>query len=254
MALPFCDRARFEFLLKDDTMRSGNSVKCLALYAAVLAVCTGCPGPIKEDAESVPGTAIVLHHDFEAYPVGAYTLAHFIADWRGSTWELGVLDARVSIVGPPDAYRGKAMRILYPEGAISFGKSGASWKVALGESYDELYGAFRIRFSPEFDFASGGVLPGFIGGRGTIDGHRPIEKEGWSARMLWLENGAAAQVVYDQNTTDGDRRIYAWTRGTHTDFGQRCGRSDFSGQNVFVRGSLRNTRPRGRPSLTPASV
>jgi hypothetical protein len=127
-------------LSKDDVMRSVGFVKYLVLYAAVLVVNTACPGPIQEDGGSVPTTAIVLHQDFEAHPVGAYRLSHFIADWRGSTWELGVLDERVSIVRGSDAFRGKAMRILYLEGAISFGKRGASWKVPLGESYNELYG------------------------------------------------------------------------------------------------------------------
>lgn len=158
-------------------------------------------------------TEIVLFNDFERPPVGLYTLRSFSEDWNGSRWELGIVDGRVSIVGGEEAFRGQSLRIAYPKGQSSFGKSGASWQIPLHQSYEELYCAYRIKFASNFDFAQSGKIPGFIGGDGSMSGHRPKGDDGWSARMMWQTNGEIAQHIYHLDQVDDFGEIFPWDVG-----------------------------------------
>ncbi len=158
-------------------------------------------------------TDIVLFNDFERPSVGAYTLRSFVEDWGETPWELGILDGRAHIVDSEESFQGKSLRILYPKGQASLGKSGASWQIPLNQTFEELYCAYRLKLGEEFDFAQGGIIPGFSGGEGNIPGLGPHGRNGWSARMTWLANGQVAQQIYHLDQLVDYGEIYPWNAG-----------------------------------------
>lgn len=178
----------------------------------MLVTCMGCriPDTSQGPNPEMLGEDIVFFNDFERPSVGLYTLRAFNEDWNGSRWELGVVDERVYVVMGQEAFQGQSLRVHYPKGQTSFGKSGASWYVPLGQTYRDIYCAYRIKFAPDFDFANGGKLPGFIGGEGNTAGHKPTGRDGWSARMMWLANGEIAQNIYYPDQRDDYGDVFMW--------------------------------------------
>ena len=73
--------------------------------------------------------------------------------------------------------------------------------------------SYWVKFAPGFEFALGGKLPGLIGGHKEGQPHWPIGggihpngENGWSARVMWVEEGKLVQCVYhmDQKGKYGD--------------------------------------------------
>ena len=73
-----------------------------------------------------------------------------------------------------------------------------------------MYVAYDVRFEQGFDFRLGGKLPGFAAGSATGGGVRPNGNNGFSTRMMWVEDGDAISYVYhpDQPSTFGER--FSW--------------------------------------------
>ena len=57
-------------------------------------------------------------------------------------------------------------------------------------------------FKKGFGFARGGKLPGLFGGKGNTGGDKPTGKDGFSARMMWREDGRVVQYLYYPDQPD----------------------------------------------------
>jgi hypothetical protein len=154
----------------------------------------------------------ILHVDFDASPLGAYTDAAFEVDWPSGRWVSGLDQARAEIVDGADAFAGRSLRVKYPTGSFGPDENAIQFWIDLPQSYDELFVAYRVRFGPGFDFVRGGKLPGLLGGNGNTGGEKPTGTDGFSARMMWRGGGDAVQYVYhvDQPTIYGED--FPWSR------------------------------------------
>jgi len=152
------------------------------------------------------------HITFDQTPLGTYTDTLVRADWPSIAWA-SVDHGRVSVIEGAEAFSGRSLRVLYPEGGVGPGEGGAQWKMNLPQDYDELYCAFRVKFGAGFDHVLGGKIPGLLGGAGNTGGAIPDGTDGWSARMMWRTGGEAVQYVYhpDQAGTWGESFI--WNEG-----------------------------------------
>jgi len=97
------------------------------------------------------------------------------------------------------------LRVHYPRGSIDpggvarrgtpTGGIGFRWRLpGPGEDCQRL--RYRLRFAPGFDFVRGGKLPGLGGGTGNTGGHIPNGRDGFSARLMWREDGAGELYAY----------------------------------------------------------
>ncbi len=73
--------------------------------------------------------------------------------------------------------------------------TGAQWTIPLKQK-DEYYLQYRIKFEKGFDFVKGGKLPGLAGGTANTGGNIPDGYDGWSARMMFWENGKLSYYLY----------------------------------------------------------
>lgn len=91
----------------------------------------------------------------------------------------------------------KFLKILIPN--KKFGPiTGAQWKFPTTKC-DELFLKYRLKFEDNFDFAKGGKLPGLAGGTANSGGIIPTGYDGWSARMMFWDNGKISFYVYCAN-------------------------------------------------------
>ena len=152
---------------------------------------------------------------FDASPLGNYTRAQAAKDFGAAPpWDDGLADGRVSVVAGDGAYAGRALRVRYPAGGVGPTLGGAQFIVPLAGNHRELYCAYRIRFESGFNFVKGGKIPGLSGGNHpTGCSGVPSGSDGFTARMMWREGGAAVQYVYypDQAEACGDD--FPWTVG-----------------------------------------
>ena len=200
-----------------------------AALVLLAVACGGDPGAAPVSAPTVPApapapepepTPEILRVDFDSHPLGRYTEAAARADWREVEHAIGLAEGRAEIIGAPDAWSGHSLRHHHAGGGRVHDHS-VQVKVLFGRSYEELFVSYRVRFGRDFDFVLGGKLPGFFGGTGNTGGQVPDGMDGWSARMMWLEGGAAIQYLYhpDQPGAYGDNLPWGRTfqRGTwHT--------------------------------------
>ncbi len=161
------------------------------------------------DAASVADadlSALLFAQDFDDSPLGIYNRESLDADWRSPPWDNGIDEGRLAIVEGSEAFSGRSLRVLYPEGGVGPGEGGAQWRLELGSSYDELFLSYRVRFGDGFDFVRGGKLPGLVGGAANTGGDPPDGTDGFSARMMWRVDGAVVQYLYhpDQPGTYGE--------------------------------------------------
>lgn len=120
--------------------------------------------------------------DFIFYKLGITPHPHFIAQENGNNY--------LKVLLPGNHY-----------GPIT----GAQWEIPLAPQ-DEYFFSYRIKFDEDFDFIKGGKLPGLAGG--TVKaGCIPSGYDGWSARMMYWENGKLSFYLYfpDQSTRWGER-------------------------------------------------
>jgi hypothetical protein len=159
--------------------------------------------PVEVTIPEIDPATIILHVDFDESPLGPYGGDPLDADWPGLRWQSA---DRCDIVEGADAYSGRSLRVLYPEGGVGPGEGGAQWRVDLPELYEELYVSYVVRFQPGFEWVLGGKLPGLFGGEGNTGGDVPDGTDGWSGRMMWQSGGGMIQYIYhpDQPGTWGD--------------------------------------------------
>ncbi len=134
----------------------------------------------------------VFKLDLGSRSLGPYTEEMAVEDCPGLEWAL--FGDRTSMVN--DEERGRVLQVQYPAGTILPQNNGAQFVVALPPS-EELWLSYDVKFSPGFDFRRGGKLPG-LSSHGAIysGGHKPVAGDGWSARLMWREGGAAVGYIY----------------------------------------------------------
>lgn len=135
---------------------------------------------------------IVLEATFDARSAGPYTEALVEEDFGVSpSWNDGLDEGRAAIVmddGNP------FLRVTYPADQYGPSAGGVQFILPLGDSYEELYLTYRVRFGGDFEFVKGGKLPGLVGGShptGCVQ-----DDTGFSARMMWRAGGHAVQYLY----------------------------------------------------------
>lgn len=152
---------------------------------------------------------------FDRSPVGNYSQAQAAKDFGADPpWNDGLSEGRATIVEGANAFDGRSLRVRYPAGGVGPSAGGIQFLVPLGGNHQELYCAYRIRFEGSFNFVKGGKIPGLSGGNHpTGCSGVPSGTDGFTARMMWREGGAAVQYVYypDQAQMCGDD--FPWTVG-----------------------------------------
>lgn len=167
-----------------------------AVAAAFVALC-GC-------------SAERFQQDFDSSPLGTYTAAALASDWKAPLWSDGVAEGRVSIVDGEQAYSGRSLQVRYPAGSFGTEEGGAEWLVELGGAHTTLTCSYRVRFGEEFDFVLGGKLPGLAGGTANTDGAIPDGTDGFSARLMWREQGRVVSYVYHPDQPDEYGQDFPW--------------------------------------------
>ncbi len=141
--------------------------------------------------------------DLNDHPTGSYTEALMSSDF-GDVQLLNNLGDRFNIIEGSEAYDGKALRVSYLAGEVGASNSGGQFFAFL-QPEEEYYLEYYIKFGDDFDFQLGGKLPGLSGGESNSGGNKP-DGDGWSARLMWRENGKLVVYLYhmDQPTSYGE--------------------------------------------------
>ncbi len=192
-------------------------IRLFSIFLAMALLCIACStAPSEEEQqeeenddppteEISPPTDAIFTLDFEDHALGEYGEEDLAIDWNEPTWSEGIAEGRVAIVSD-GAERGNVLQVFYPSGEYGTAETGAQWKLALDETYEELYVSFWIKCSDGFDFVKGVKIPGLVGGEANTGGNKPDGTDGWSARMMWRVDGRVVQYVYhpDQPSIYGE--------------------------------------------------
>lgn len=139
---------------------------------------------------------IVLRADFQAAIPGAYTTESLASDFGATPeWNNGVDEGRVVLTQEGED---RFITVNYPADEFGPGDGGVQFVIPFDASYEELYLAYRIRFSPTFDWVKGGKLPGLVGGTAPTGctNDPDANANGFSARMMWRDNALPVQYTY----------------------------------------------------------
>ena len=158
-----------------------------------------------------PGSTI-FSADFEHAELGIYTEAQFNQDWNSPKWSDGIEEDRVWIVETKPATR--ALTVEFPAHTYGSEKNGAVWRLQFNSSYSAVEVRFDVMFKKGFDFVRGGKLPGLFGGKGNTGGNKPSGDDGFSARMMWREDGRVVQYLYYPDQPDRYGHQIPWTDAT----------------------------------------
>lgn len=169
---------------------------CRAATLGADAIYTDQPSLFKDKLQCNSSATILYLNDFNQTPIGLYTPKQLSQEWNNPAWNSGVKNERVHVVSNPDEPSDHVLAVDYPVAVYGPQNGGAQWPLKLNSSHDELYVSYRVRFPDGFDFVQGGKLPGLTGGAGNTGGGRPSGQDGWSARIMWKEDGNIVQYVY----------------------------------------------------------
>lgn len=153
-----------------------------------------------------------LNIDFEHLKPGKLTDRETKKNWMGSQILCGKKDFifyKMGITRHPFFISkntdNQFLKVLIP--AKHYGPiTGAQWKIPFSPK-NEYYFSYRIKFEKDFDFVKGGKLPGLAGGKANAGGNVPNGYDGWSARMMFWENGKLSYYLYfpKQSSKWGER-------------------------------------------------
>ncbi|PTN07311.1 hypothetical protein C8N47_11924 [Mangrovibacterium marinum] len=94
--------------------------------------------------------------------------------------------------------------------------TGAQWSLPVAPA-DEYFLSYSVRFNDHFNFVKGGKLPGLAGGTANTGGHVPSGYDGWSARMMFWENGKLSYYLYyPKQSGRWGERLYLTTQSGDT--------------------------------------
>ena len=78
---------------------------------------------------------------------------------------------------------------------------------------EALYVRYYVKFDEGIDFIMGGKLPGLAGGEANTGGDPPNGFDGWSARIMWRDNGRIVQYVYHPDQAGTYAEDMDWNEG-----------------------------------------
>ena len=131
---------------------------------------------------------------FKDSPVGPYTRDMLMKQWSGVTNIKGVDEGRCQIVEIDGEH---VLQVTHQKGKLAPAEGGASWRYRFGKQYDELTAEYKVMLAADFKYVRGGKLPGLCGGSNPRGGTSNISAvEGFSARVMWREEGVLEQYVY----------------------------------------------------------
>ncbi|MDD5391811.1 MAG: hypothetical protein PHE17_02200 [Thiothrix sp.] len=149
---------------------------------------------------------------FNQCPQQNYTGALFRHDWPTLVWDGTRNRARVMAEGNRPAEH--FLRVKYPAKGVGPVQSGGQALVRLAPA-EEYYLSYRVRFQEGFDFRRGGKLPGLASGDGKYsNGLHPVNGDGWTARMMWLEEGRLIPYIYYVGMPKESRWGDSWPTNT----------------------------------------
>lgn len=154
---------------------------------------------------------VVFSQNFDQMESVVVNSAILGALFNEPSFSVGVEQGRVSIVDDGDS--GKVLRVKFPANSVGPEGNGAQWGIVLPATFEELHVAYRIRFHEDFDFVRGGKLPGLVGGDANTGGNKPNGSDGWSARMMWRDNGRVTQYVYHPDQPEASGENMPWDDG-----------------------------------------
>lgn len=170
--------------------------------------------------------------DLSAPPLSDYTLSEFNLsehslndhDWM-RVWEPRDEKSwgfeNLELLSTSEAPFEYILRVHYPAGTASPSVSRRTNSPLGGAEFygdlflpaqDQLRLSYYIRFADGFNFVKGGKLPGLFGGAGASGGNIPDGSDGFSARLMWRQNG--------------DGEVYAYLP-TSEDYGTSIGRGSW---------------------------
>jgi hypothetical protein len=148
----------------------------------------------------------IVHADFEKRTAGPYTESMVEGDFGHATpFNNGLDEDRATIVEEAD---NRFLRVTYTADEYGPNKGGVQFKVPFGQTFDELYLSYRVRFASGFQFVKGGKIPGLVGG--TAPTGCVNDTTGFSARMMWRTGGEVVQYMYfpEKQNACGDDYMY----------------------------------------------
>ncbi len=158
-----------------------------------------------------PGRTI-FSADFEHAELGIYTKAQLNQNWNRPKWSDGIEEERVWVV--ETELGTKALTVEFPARTYGPEKNGAEWRLDFDGSYEAVEVRFDVMFKKGFDFVRGGKLPGLFGGNGNTGGSKPSGDDGFSARMMWREDGRVVQYLYYPDQPDRYGHQIPWIDAT----------------------------------------
>jgi hypothetical protein len=140
--------------------------------------------------------------NLDDWAVKTYSDAEFLQCWPNLKW--AHIFGRLAVVKPDE--KNRAFRVSYPADGVGPEQTGSQFVMNLPPA-NEYELSYKVLFEEGFDFCKGGKLPGLTSGGAQFGGgHHPVNGEGWSARLMWREKGAAELYLYyvDNKATWGD--------------------------------------------------
>lgn len=152
-----------------------------------------------------------LRINFDQDPIQAYDAELVKQDWPGLVWE--GMRGRAAISADPTKATNHFLRLRYPANQVGPVNSGSQALVHLPVS-DGYYLRYKVRFEKGFDFRRGGKLPGLASGDGKYsNGVKPTNGDGWTARLMWLEDGKLIPYIYYVGMPAEDKWGDSWDVG-----------------------------------------
>lgn len=175
------------------------------ISSAVLLICLGsCSGLSSTEARFVKTTDSVASEDAALLWSSTFRRSVWQRRWMLEDRGMWGLE-NVQIVEMPEDRFERSLRVHYPASSASPAVArrdsvpigGAEFRGRLGlPPYDRLRLSYHVRFSENFDFVKGGKLPGLYGGTANSGGDTPDGTDGFSARLMWRENGKGEVYAY----------------------------------------------------------
>jgi hypothetical protein len=130
--------------------------------------------------------------------LGPYAEDQINIDWNTPKRIMGAKSGRLNVVSDPLDPRRNVLEIKYPQGRVGQEEDGggAQWRLRFEESYDKCTVEYQVMFPIGFDFVRGGKLPGLSGGTSPGGGKKSDGSDGFSARIMWREQGEIFQYMY----------------------------------------------------------
>ena len=107
---------------------------------------------------------------------------------------VGVKEGLCSIAKDPLNEKLKVLKVKYPGKIIQESKT--RWRLVFNKSFESATVTYRVMFPVGFEFVRGGKLPGFYGGTAPRGGMKSDAGDGFTARIMWRENGEIFQYMY----------------------------------------------------------